>query len=214
MQLAIFDLDGTITRHDTLVRYVVGFLARHPWRLPRLLFALPGAIGFLFDRDRGRLKSALIRATLGGVSRAQLNAWNAIFVPPLLASGTFERARERIAMHCSAGDQLVLMSASPDLYVPEIALALGFGEAISTQVRWQGDRLDGHLLSANRRGEEKTRCLAELRSRHPGLKASAYGNAASDLDHLARVEKGVLVNGSSAAEREAARLGIRCERWS
>jgi HAD superfamily hydrolase (TIGR01490 family) len=215
MQLAIFDLDGTITRHDTLVPYVFGFLARHPWRMPRLALALPAAIRFAFERDRGQLKSALIQAALGGVTRSQLSEWNATFIPALLAGGTFERARERINAHRSAGDRLILMSASVDLYVPEIGRALGFEETICTQVRWHDDdTLDGSLSCANRRGEEKTRCLAQLRLRNPGMKASAYGNAASDIDHLARVELGVLVNGSPDARQDAAQHGIRCERWS
>ncbi len=32
VELAVFDLDGTITRRDTLVPYVFGFLRRAPWR--------------------------------------------------------------------------------------------------------------------------------------------------------------------------------------
>lgn len=214
MQLAIFDLDGTITRHDSLVPYVLRFLGRNPWRLPRLLGALPAVLRYLFDRDRGALKSGLIRSALGGVSRQRLREWNAMFIPALLERGTFANARERIERHRAAGDRLVLMSASPDLYVPEIGQALGFVETICTRLRWKGDRLDGRLASANRRGEEKSRCLAELRSRHPGLEVSAYGNSASDIDHLARVEHGVLVNGSAAARREAASHGIRCEDWA
>jgi phosphatidylglycerophosphatase C len=213
MQLAIFDLDGTITRHDTLVPYVFGFLARNPARLPRLLGFIPAMVRFLFDRDRGVLKSALIRSTLGNVERARMEAWTESFVTSLLPGGTFRNARERILAHRSAGDRLVLMSASPDFYVPRVAAALGFDEVICTRVRWQADRLDGRLLSANCRGAEKSRHLAELYARHPGRKASAYGNSDSDIDHLARVERGVLVNGSRAARREAARRGIHCERW-
>ena len=213
MQLAIFDLDGTITRHDTLVPYVFGFLARNPARLPRLLGAIPGLLRYVFDRDRGALKSALIRATLGNVERARLDAWTESFVASLLPGHTFRNARERILAHRSAGDRLVLMSASPDIYVPRIGAALGFDEVICTKVRWDADRLDGALLSENCRGAAKSRHLAALKVRHPGLKSSAYGNSGSDIDHLARVECGVLVNGSRAAQREAATHRIRCERW-
>ena len=35
--LAVFDLDGTITRHDTLLPFLGGYLLRHPWRLPRVV---------------------------------------------------------------------------------------------------------------------------------------------------------------------------------
>lgn len=212
-RLAIFDLDGTITRHDTLVWYVFGFLLRRPWRLPLALLVLPAAAAFgLRLIGRGRLKSALLRATLGGVSRARIERWTDEFVPRLLANGTFADARETIARHTREGDHLVLMSASVDLYVPAIARALGFHEAICTGVRWRDDRLDGRLSTPNRRGEEKARCLRALREQRPG-EAAAYGNAASDLAHLKLVEHGVLVNGSAHARREASRAGVACTTW-
>ena len=213
MRLAVFDLDGTITRHDTLVPYVFGFLLRRPWRLPRVLLALPAVIGFgLRLTDHGGLKSALLRATLGGVPRERLERWTARFVPRLLERGTFAEAREAIAAHRRAADHLVLMSASVDLYVPAIAQALGFQASICTGIRWKDDRLDGRLSTPNRRGEEKARCLRQLRRHHHG-EAWAYGNGASDLPYLKLVEHGVLVNGSARARREAARAGIDCTDW-
>lgn len=213
MRVAIFDLDGTITRHDTFLPFVFGFLSRHPWRLPRLVGVVPALLRYAITRDRGALKSALMRSALGGVSRIELDKWNARFVPALVAHGTFKQALDHISAHRRAGDVLVLLSASPDLYVPTIAAQLGFTESISTGVRWRDDRLDGRLTTANRRGEEKTRCLELLRSRHAGLEISAYANALSDLEHLRRCTRGILVNGSTAARRRAAELGIRCVDW-
>ncbi|MDE2337971.1 MAG: HAD-IB family phosphatase [Gammaproteobacteria bacterium] len=213
MRLAIFDLDGTITRHDTLAPYVLGFLLRHPWRIPRALGVLPALLGFALGLcGRGPLKSALMRSALGGVHRSQLDAWSEQFVTRLLAQGTFAAARARIAEHAQAGDRLVLMSASPDLYVPVIGRALGFEEVICTGVRWRAERLDGRLSTPNRQGEEKVHCLRALRARLPGP-ASAYGNSSADLAHLVQVEHGVLVNGSARARRAAARAGLTCERW-
>ena len=79
--MAVFDLDGTITRRDTLLPYVMGFLLRHPARLPRLLGVVPACVLFLLRRaDHGALKSAFIRMTLGGRRRAELETWTARFV--------------------------------------------------------------------------------------------------------------------------------------
>lgn len=213
--LAIFDLDGTITRHDTLAPYALGFLVRRrAWRLPALLFVLPALLGYTASLlDRGGLKSAFIRAALGGCRRRDLQCWTTAFVERLLAHGVFAQALEAIRAHARAGDHLVLLSASTDLYVPAIAHALGFQEVICTGVRWDGERLDGRLATANRRGDEKARCVAALRARHPGMETVAYGNAASDLEHLRLVERGVLVNGSAAARRAARRDRITCIDW-
>jgi phosphatidylglycerophosphatase C len=215
VRLAVFDLDGTITKHDTLVPYALTFVVRKRlWRLPALLLVLPALLGYAIGLlDRGGLKSAFIRATLGGRHRKELEGWTATFVDRLLAQGLFPRAVAAIEAHARAGDHLVLLSASPDLYAPAIARALGFKECICTGVRWDGERLRGTLTTPNRRGEEKARCLQALRARHPGIEAVAYGNAASDLEHLKLVERGVLVNGSAAARRAAAREGITCTDW-
>ena len=42
----------------------------------------------------------------------------------------------------------------------------------------------------------------------------AYGNSASDLPHLKLVRRGMLVNGSLAARREAAELEVACVDWT
>jgi phosphatidylglycerophosphatase C len=213
-RLAVFDLDGTLTRRDTLAPYVVGLLARRPWQLLRLVHVMPALIAFaLRGRDRGKLKARLLRATLAGRSRSEIQAWTARFVPRLLAKGLHGEALATLERHRASGDVLVLLSASPDLYVPAIGAELGFHEVICTQIAWRGDRLEGGLRTANRRGKEKTRCLERLRERYPELATSAYANAASDLDHLTRVDEPLLVNGSPAARRAAARLGIASARW-
>lgn len=212
--LAVFDLDGTLTRHDTLFPYVHGFLHRHPWRAPGALRVLPTVLRFAMgDADHGALKAAFIRATLRGCTRAQIEPWTARFVRRLLVSGLWSDARSTIENHRAAGDALILMSASVDLYVPAIARALGFSQCICTAVRWDGERLDGELASPNRRGAEKARCLEALRAQHPGARIVAYANAASDLAHLRLAEQGVLVNGPARARRAAARAGIRTVTW-
>jgi phosphatidylglycerophosphatase C len=214
MSIAIFDLDGTITRRDTLFPLVVRWLARRPWQLARLLLVLPAALRFLVDRDRAALKQSLLRATLRGARRAALDDFARGFVRDKIATGCFHDALSTVRRHRDAGHHLVLMSASVDFYVPEFARQLGFDQAISTEVRWNGDLLDGTLTSANRRGEEKAHCLRALLAARPDDDTYAYGNSASDLPHLRLVRRGMLVNGSVAARRAAAELGVACVDWT
>ncbi|HZO21087.1 MAG TPA: HAD-IB family hydrolase [Steroidobacteraceae bacterium] len=214
VKLAVFDLDGTITRHDTLLPFVLGFARHTPWRLAGILLFLPHLALFVLGvSDRGALKSAFIRCTLAGVRRSQIDSWAARFVPTLLERGVFAQALEHIARHKQEGARLALLSASTDLYVPAIGKALGFDEVICTGVRWEGDRLEGHLTTPNRRGPEKARCLESLRNAHPGLVTAAYGNAGSDLEHLQLAERPLLINPSHSARRAAQRLGIPCASW-
>jgi len=116
--------------------------------------------------------------------------------------------------HREAGDHLVLLSASPDLYVPRIGRALGFERTLCTEVEWQGDRLAGMLKTANRRGAEKLRCLTWLRTQYPDLPIVAYGNSASDLDHMRHADRALLVNANAAARALAGQSRIPASNWT
>jgi phosphatidylglycerophosphatase C len=210
MRLVVFDLDGTITYRDTLLPYVTGYLARaHRSRL-RLAGVIPTLLAFgVGAADHGAVKSAFIRSTLGGVTRSELAAWSEQFVPWVVDHGSSAGALQMIRSHRDAGDLLVLMSASTDLYVPQVGQALGFSEVICTGVAFDAaGRLQGTLTTPNRRGAEKVRCFESLQQRHPGVQSVAYGNAGSDLPHLKLADVPRLVNASARTRRQAAALGI------
>jgi phosphatidylglycerophosphatase C len=212
MRIAVFDLDGTLTRRDTLLPYLRGWNRRHS--RPGSWLQVLGALGhFLLERDRGRLKSRLIRIAMGGSARADVRAWTAEYVASLGARELCPGAIDAIARHRAAGDRLVLLSASVDLYVPDIGRRFGFDETICTEVTWLGDRLDGALASENRRGAAKRRCIEALRTRHPGCHVVAYGNARSDFEHFAAADEPVLANGGAALRRAAASRGYGVREW-
>ena len=213
MPIAFFDLDGTITHRDTLFPLVLRQLSRRPLHLLRLLGVVPGAIRYLFDRNRGALKQSLLRATLRGISRQELSAAATRFVADSIERRCFRDALIAIRRHRDAGHYLVLMSASLDFYVPEFGRQLGFDHVISTGVAWNGDRLEGSLTTPNRRGEEKAICLRALVAERGDAETFAYGNSDSDLPHLRIARHGLLVNGSLAARRAAAAMGVATADW-
>jgi HAD superfamily hydrolase (TIGR01490 family) len=211
--IAVFDLDGTVTRRDTFLPYLRGWLMRHPrrgWRRAMLAafwrFATEG-------RDRGRLKSELIIRFMSGATEAEVAEWSREFADGLDDDKLCPGALEAIERHRRAGDRLVLLSASVDLYVPQIGARFGFDETICTGVAWRAGRLDGALTTPNRRAGEKQRCIEALRARFPGAAIAAYANSGSDLVHLRCVERPLLVNGAPAARRAAVRLGIPVADW-
>jgi phosphatidylglycerophosphatase C len=213
MSIAIFDLDGTITYRDTLFPLVLRQLARRPWRLLKLLGVAPAAVRYLLNRDRAALKQSLLRATLRGTPRADLANTCVAFVRDTIERRCFRDALTAIRRHRDAGHFLVLMSASVDFYVPEFGRQLGFDHVISTGVAWNGERLDGALTTPNRRGEEKVRCFRALVAERADEDTFAYGNSDSDLPHLKLAKHGLLVNGSPAARRAAAAMGVATAEW-
>lgn len=213
-RVAVFDLDGTITRHDTLLPFLAGYGSRHPaglWRLWRLPFSLAAfALGL---SSRGSLKSQVIRQVMLGASRQSVVDWTDEFCRSRLPAMLNPGALAAIEQHRAAGDHLVLLSASVDLYVPAIGHYLGFDEAICTGVSWIDDTLEARLTTENRRGVEKRRCIEALRERFPNARLSAYGNATSDFDHLLAVDEPLVVNAGSRTLRQARAAGLPCEDW-
>ena len=212
--IALFDLDGTLTWRDTLLPFLIGFLRRRPHRVLGL-WRMPAALMYYWrDRDRGALKSSVIRMLMQGERRAALDAWAQAFVAGLKPKQRFRPvALAVLETHRAAGDHLVLLSASPDLYVPLVGQLLGFERTLCTELQWQGDRLDGRLKTQNRRGEEKLRCLKWLREQYRDVPVIAYGNSASDLDHLRQADRALLVNGDSAARLLAAKSNVAVSYW-
>src|ERR1700682_3879753 len=213
--VAVFDLDGTLTWRDTLLPFLLSFLRRHPrrvmglWRMP---FAL---LSFVAQgRDRGALKSRVIRMVMGGAARTDIDACADAFVDTL---GPRHRLRPAslaaLEAHRTAGDHLVLLSASPDLYVPRIGRRLGVARTLCSELEWRADRLEGALRTANRRGAEKLRCLTWLRTQYPDLPIVAYGNSASALAHMRQPDGALLVNGNAAARAQANQWGIPTSEW-
>jgi phosphatidylglycerophosphatase C len=214
-RVALFDLDGTLTWRDTLLPFLGGFAIRHPARWLCLWRLVPAIVGYAINRDRGLLKSRIIRAVMGHAYRSTVNDWAAHYVADLMPRRAFRpTALSVLEAHRRVGDRLVLLSASPDLYVPRIGELLGFERTLCTEVAWAQDRLDGTLRTANRRGEEKSRCLAWLRTQYPGLEVVAYGNSCSDLPHMRQADAALLVNANAAARREAVAAGVPVGDWT
>ena len=101
--LAVFDLDGTITRHDTLVPYVPGFLRAPPARLaaPARACCRRCSRFACGTADRGRAQVRADPRHAGRRSRAEIEAWTAQFVAQLLPRRRVRRCarahRARIA---------------------------------------------------------------------------------------------------------------------
>src|SRR5690606_18023517 len=163
---------------------------------------------------RGGLKGAILHVLFRGLARSTVESWGRQFATGALRERMLREAVATLQGHLASGDHVVVLSASPDLYVPLIAAGLGAHEAHCTVIRWDGDLLDGRLTGCNRRDAEKSRVLDALRAAHPGLPVIAYGNSSPDLIHMRRCEEAVYVNAAPALATLLRAEGIRCVAWS
>ena len=214
LAIAIFDLDGTLVRGDTFVKYIAGFVMRRPIRLFRCL-VLTGVI-LRFVRglvSAAHMKERVLMAALGGSDRTEIRLYTDGFLIRLIPEGMSKRGLEALERHRKLGDKLVLLSASPDVYVVELGRRLGFHEVICTKVQWSGDRFSGELCGPNIKGEEKVQCFLSIKRRFAEAIVVAYADHMSDLPLLRAVDSGVLVNGSKKAKRMALEYPIGTQAW-
>ncbi|MCB1738573.1 MAG: HAD-IB family hydrolase [Gammaproteobacteria bacterium] len=215
--LVVFDLDGTLTRHDSFLPFLVGFLLRHPLRWPRVL-RLPFAVLAFKLRLRSNtwLKIRFLRAILGGLRKDQITPWVIEFTDRLIARGIPAQAFEQLAKHQQDSDFLLLATASPDLYVHRIAEHLGFNAVICTELDWgpDGDSLSG-LMDGNCYGEEKLRRIQTWMQPQsfPGIQ-TAYSDHISDLPLLTAATHGVAVNPSKALALISPSHNLQIQHWT
>jgi phosphatidylglycerophosphatase C len=192
--IAAFDFDGTLTRRDTLLPFLVRGLG---W--PRFLLALlqcsPWLAGYAVRLVRNdAAKARLLRATLSGRTLSELDDWTSRWLAQDFAGQLQDWTMARLAWHRQAGHCCVLVSASPDIYLRRVASQLGFDGLICTEMEVQGESLTGRMHTPNCHGEQKVlRLQAWLSARFGGESAQAmllyaYGDTAGDkpLLRLAR----------------------------
>jgi phosphatidylglycerophosphatase C len=184
--LAAFDLDGTLTRRDTLMPFLRRAIGRD--RATRAVFAtsLPLTRALVAGgRHRDVAKAAFLRRVLAGLPVADLAEAAEAFADHVVAEGLRPDVRERVDWHRAQSHELVLVSASPELYVSPIGRRLGFDAVLATRLEVDADgRLTGRLSGANCRGPEKVARLREWRSGELVVDF-AYGDSAGDREMLA-----------------------------
>jgi phosphatidylglycerophosphatase C len=214
--VALLDLDGTITRGDTYLAYLRHVLSRRPYRVLRCLGLPIHVAKFGFGRiTNSALKSLFLRAVLGGLRRDEIERHTREFIERRFARLVKPAALERIEWHRTRGDELLLVSASLDVYAIAIGAALGFDAVICTRAAWDGDRLAGGLEGPNLLGDAKVEAVrrfldAEGGSRH----VTAYSDHHSDLPLLRFADVGIAVDPTSRLGEVAAAQGLCIETWA
>jgi phosphatidylglycerophosphatase C len=183
--LAAFDLDGTLTRRDTLMPFLVRALGAGRAYRAVLASSLPLArAAALGGTHRDLAKAAVLRRVLGGLPLAPLAEASESFADHVVVHGLRPEVLARVEWHRAEGHELVLVSASPELYVAPIGRLLGFDEVLATRLEVDDGRLTGGLVGANCRGPEKVARLRRWRGDALAL-AYAYGDSAGDREMLA-----------------------------
>jgi phosphatidylglycerophosphatase C len=183
--VAAFDFDGTLTISDSLVPFLAAVAGRATVlralgaESPRLAWAAAGR------GDRDVVKERVLTRVLAGIPYADVEAAGREFATRLARTAVTTEGRDRIAWHRREGHDVVIVSASLDVYLDEVARDLGVVHVLCTSlVADERGSCTGELRGANCRGVEKaTRLRAFIHD--DDVELWAYGNSRGDDEMLA-----------------------------
>jgi phosphatidylglycerophosphatase C len=183
--VAAFDLDGTLTEGGSVFPWLKSVAGRgRTWRAA-LSLAVPLTIGAIrSSRWADNAKERLFKKLLAGIDEPVVVAESRVFALRHLEHEGRALLLARLAWHRELGHDVVLVSASPQLYVDAMTEELGADGGLGTRLALDPrGRLTGGYLGKNCRGSEKLRRLDEwIAQRHYPTPPDvfAYGNSRGD----------------------------------
>ncbi len=212
----IFDLDGTLTRRDTYLGFLFGYLKLHPMRLARTAH-LPVAVLMhkIGLRDNSWLKENFLNAVMGGVEKSAVTTWSENFTDRLVHDGLRPDAVACLREHQQSGCRLILATASLDFYVVRLGEKLGFDVVICTQAAWNAqERLTGLLAGRNCYGPEKLRRVKSWLKEHGESDINiVYSDHHSDASLLEWAREAIVVNPTKQLRQLALRKNMKIANW-
>jgi len=195
-QVAAFDFDGTITERDTLgpfLTLVRGRMALYRELARRSPVLAAAAVGIA---DRDREKERLVGKLLAGRPAQPVRDAGVAYAHRLHEGDALRpETLERLDWHRRHGHEIVIVSASLDVYLQPLAPLLGVDRVFCTRLGvGPDDRLTGRLEGGNVRGPEKIRRVREWLGTG-SVELWAYGDSAGDRELLAAADHPVWMHG-------------------
>lgn len=192
-RIAFFDVDNTLTRGSTLYflgrgMYNRGFFDKRDigaWVLANIRFRMTGT-------EKSDVIERFQKAATDFIKGHQVSELKTIgeeiyseFVSPSLWGGTMALAKK----HLAAGDEVWLVTATPQDFAELIANKLGFTGSLGTLAEVQDGKYTGNLIGQLLHGKEKARAVLELVSER-GIDIKdcyAYSDSHNDIPLLSAV---------------------------
>ena len=220
--LAIYDMDRTITKHATYTPFLLHCaIRRAPWRLlflPLVMLSMLAYVGRLIDR--ARLKEINHGLLLGAhIHPRDLKPLVDSFAERQAATNVRPGAREALARDKAEGRRLVLATASYRLYAEAIAEQLGFDDVIGTgSIIGLDERVHAKIAGDNCYGPAKLRMISEwvekseLKGAHGHVRF--YSDHVSDQPAFEWADEAVAVNPHGRLRRLAQKRGWQIADWT
>lgn len=181
--LALFDFDGTLCRIDSFTKFIFFALPKFeiykkgiiilPWISAYYLKIYPAHL------MRPKLFSTLFKAQ----SQDKIEVFAKKYANLLLEKYLNPELYNQLKQHQKQGDEIVLVSASIDIYLKHICKELGI-HLICTTTEIQSNHYTGQYISPDCSNEQKKIRVLEQYNLDHYQAIYAYGNSEEDFDLL------------------------------
>jgi phosphatidylglycerophosphatase C len=183
MNLALFDFDGTITSNDTWTPFLK-FAVRPSRLVVGRLLLLPVIVGHrLGVVPAGRARQIANYVAFSGERASALRERGMEYATGVLPRTLRRSALDRIEWHTSQGDDVVVVSASLDVYLDPWCDARKLAY-VCTTLEERAGRLTGRCVDGDCCGAEKARRIRNRFDLSRYTLVYAYGDTPDDREML------------------------------
>lgn len=192
--IALFDFDGTLIKKDSMVLLFLRYFDLSIRNVPKLTRLIYETIKyFLKIYSQKQFKEIYINLIINSSRYKDRKALFDDFSKYLIGM-IFKSAKKKISELKSKGYTVILLSASPDLYLKKISRELGFSELICTRMDYEDNK--AVVSGLNCYGKNKIKMLL---SSHEGDKVDwkrsyCYSDSESDRKLLSLFGNPYVVN--------------------
>jgi HAD superfamily hydrolase (TIGR01490 family) len=181
VNLALFDFDGTLTRHDSFTAFV--FFCCGPRRLLRGTAALaPLLLRYRLGAVAApRLRAAMIQQAFAGRTHDEVRLLGEQFAAEFLDGLVRPRALERLRWHQQHGDAVAVVSASLSSYLEPWCQRHGV-RCLCSALEVRGGLVTGAYAGADCTGQEKARRVSEAFRLNDYREVYVYGDTREDRE--------------------------------
>jgi len=161
-KLAIFDIDFTLTKRETLLEFYFYMLKKNPKfikYLPKSAFS--SLLYLLKVYDASKAKKTFIRF-IDGIEETQMRKLVKEFYEKRLSKILYKDAIDTIKKRKSEGYKIYLISASAEFYLSEFYNIKEVDKVIGTRFIKENGLHRNEIMGENCKGEEKVRRLKEV----------------------------------------------------
>lgn len=183
-RIALFDFDGTVTSHDTMLVFL-RYLRGGPSYMFQMLLLVPVfaalKLGLLSNH---RAKEIMLTRFIGGMEEQDLKLTCEGFTETVLPRIIRPAALARIREHQQQQAEVVVVSAAPAYWVQAWCASHGI-RLIATRLEVKDGKLTGKIQGRNCHGEEKVARIREAYDLSRYSEIHAYGDTEGDKPMLA-----------------------------